>query len=448
MQRTHCLALAASILAACSPSSGSQSKPGDAGTTDSGTPASSSWPIQFGSDMYRLTGVTTDKNGNVFVVGNDQDAENQGSVSKYSPDAKLVTAFDVVTSVKGEDVNAYGIAPDPTGEFVYVAGSGPQTEMGQLREEPLLAAFDVTMTKLEWIEELSTMKIPETPSDGGTGSRLTVDLHGNIDMLGYSDSPILSVSPHTIGRQDLFVVQYDKAGKVNWIVMMGSGKGDFPGGIATDSNGDIYLVGEVSGTIDGLAYAGGLGDIYVAKLDGASGKTLWEKDEGGSGEDVGVGIAVDAKGNAYVAGYTDGSLDGNKNAGFNDIVLLKYDTNGNKQWSREIGSTSDDSAAGVALDPTGLPIVGGQTEGDFDGHQNADRSMSNDVTADIVALKYDASGNKLWSDQFGSEDEDDVWGIATDPSGNIFLGGTTAGSIVPRSNAPAFVVRYLPTGKM
>jgi len=52
---------------------------------------------------------------------------------------------------------------------------------------------------------------------------------------------------------------------------------------------------------------------------------------GSSSEDSASGVATDSSGNFHVAGYTYGGLDGNSNSGCNDLFVVKYDSDGNKK---------------------------------------------------------------------------------------------------------------------
>ena len=59
---------------------------------------------------------------------------------------------------------------------------------------------------------------------------------------------------------------------------------------------------------------------------------------------------MDDVGNAWVAGYTLGSLDGNPNAGASDIFLMKFDAQGVHLWTRQRGGRGDDYARALQAD--------------------------------------------------------------------------------------------------
>ena len=117
----------------------------------------------------------------------------------------------------------------------------------------------------------------------------------------------------------------------------------------------MYLAGPVSVALDGNAYAG-TGDVFIAKYD-SNGVKLWTREMGGSLSDYGWAAATDPEGNAVVAGSTANSLDGSGNAGAMDILVVKYDPSGARLWTREMGTTTFDQANAVATDPAGNVFV-------------------------------------------------------------------------------------------
>jgi hypothetical protein len=146
--------------------------------------------------------------------------------------------------------------------------------------------------------------------------------------------------------------------------------------------------------------------------------------------------------NVYVTGYTYGGLDGNSNLGSSDIFLLKYDSAGTKQWTRQLATTAIDAAFGVALDSSGNVYVTGITFGALDGNTYMGG-------ADIFLVKYNSAGAKQWTQQLGTTADDYGQGLAVDSSGNVYVTGYTAGGLDGNANMGSndiFLVKYNSTG--
>ena len=79
--------------------------------------------------------------------------------------------------------------------------------------------------------------------------------------------------------------------------------------------------------------------------------------------DYANGVVTDSSGNIYVTGGTKGGLDGNNSEGDTDLFLLKYNSSGTKQWTKQFGSSLRDSANAIAIDSSGNLYLAGITYG-------------------------------------------------------------------------------------
>ena len=159
--------------------------------------------------------------------------------------------------------------------------------------------------------------------------------------------------------------------------------------------------------------------------------------------DEALAVAVNATG-VYVVGYVDcclGVLPGQTPAGGGDAFIRKYDVNGNELWTRQFGTGNNDKARGVALDATGIYVTG-STNGDL-----AAPAAGNDG----FLRKYDVNGNVLWTRQFGSSpppganNNDDVHAVAVGPAG-VFVSGDTTGPFTGQTFSgglwDAYVIKF------
>jgi hypothetical protein len=197
-----------------------------------------------------------------------------------------------------------------------------------------------------------------------------------------------------------------------WTNLYGTSSGDGGYGITMDAINNIYITGYTGGTLDGQAHAGG-SDIFIIKFN-ASGHKLFTRLSGTSSEDVGRSIAVDISGNICITGHSAGALDGQTNAGGNDIVTMKFDASGNKLFTRLSGTTGNNIGWGIGVDTNGNMYVTGETEGSLDGQTN----FGGD---DIFLIKYDALGNKVFTIQYGTSGVDQGRSLAVDVSSKHLL---------------------------
>jgi uncharacterized protein (TIGR03437 family) len=156
---------------------------------------------------------------------------------------------------------------------------------------------------------------------------------------------------------------------------------------------------------------------------------------GGPGEEQGLAVAVDNAGSAYVAGYTTGNQNGDR-----DVLLASFNPAGNAfnyivqtgGVSYGIGGSGDDVATGIAVDAAGSAYVVGRTNSnDFPVSANAFQA-SRKGDYDAFLLKVDASGkNLLYSTFLGGGSTDEAWGVAVDSVGNAYVAGDTNSDSFP-----------------
>lgn len=226
-----------------------------------------------------------------------------------------------------------------------------------------------------------------------------------------------------------------------WTRQFGSGSPDEALGVALDRAGDAYVVGWTGGTLSGQVSAGAV-DAFVRKVDPA-GKELWTRQFGSWERDFARAVAVEDAGDAYVVGEIYGTLPGQSSAGGYDAFVRKYDPAGKELWTRQFGGGGGEGAWGVALDAAGNAYVVGTT-----GAALPEQSPAGSF--DAFVRKYDPADNEVWTRQFGSKVGDGGRGVAVDASGNVSVVGTTEGSLAGQTSAggfDAYIRQYDPAGQ-
>jgi hypothetical protein len=164
-----------------------------------------------------------------------------------------------------------------------------------------------------WSKRLSS-----NPGD----SLAAAGLNRNGDLIVAGEAT-LEFAGTELGQQDAFIAKIDKAtGQLQWVTAAGSPDSDFVTDLAFDAAGNIYAAGGTLGAVAGPATHGGV-DLFVVEI-GPSGGVLSSWQAGSSGDDVPLGLTVDACGTVLVGGYTNGSLLPDRpNAGGNDGFVVK-----------------------------------------------------------------------------------------------------------------------------
>lgn len=226
---------------------------------------------------------------------------------------------------------------------------------------------------------------------GGTltdeGRSITADAAGNVYTIGsFNGTGDFDPGPGTLnltsfGGSDIFVSKLNATGDFVWAKQLGGSVIDIGYGITVDAAGNVYTTGYFQGTADFDPGAGafnltslGETEIFVSKLD-AAGNFVWAKQSGGSSFDEANSITLDAVGNVYTTGFTNG---GDFDPGAGSFILFarefvsKLDNSGNFVWAATIGrpnpAGSSGNTYGITLDAAGNIYTAGHFFGthDFD----------------------------------------------------------------------------------
>jgi hypothetical protein len=184
--------------------------------------------------------------------------------------------------------------------------------------------------------------------------------------------------------------------------------------------------------IDQLTYRAndGLADSQLATVSitvAPAATAGWVFDVGGRGDDFSTGMATDAQGNLYLAGGFSATVDFDPgprsveltSAGQTDTFVAKYSSDGSLQWVRQADGLATVS---IAVDSIGGVYISGWFE--------ATARIGSDVListgeADAFAAKYSTDGAFLWVTQFATGGEADAvsYAIAVDAAGDLYVTG-------------------------
>ena len=341
--------------------------------------------------------IAVDADGNAYVAGETRSHDFPTTPSAYQP-AHAVGPYDVddafVTKLNptgtalvystflggSRSDRGWGIALDAarnaylTGEtssedFPTTAGA-LQTAFGGFPGDSFVAKLNAGGTALVYSTFLGGNN-----TDRAYG--ITVDAGGNAYIAGATasvDFPTVSAFQTVLKGGDAFVAKLNSTGSaLHYSTYLGGNEyEETANGIAVDSSGNAHVVGYTNSTdfpttpnpIQG-AFAGGYLDAFITKLSSSGSALVYSTYLGGGENDVGRGIALDADGNAYVAGATlstdfptVNSLQGK--SGNSDPFVTKVNAAGSALlYSTYLGTNDPDSAYGIAVDPSGNAYVTG-----------------------------------------------------------------------------------------
>ncbi len=266
-----------------------------------------------------------------------------------------------------------------------------------------------------------------------TGHAVASDPSGNVILGAYlsGSADFGGGVVSSAGGIDAAMVKLDPDGNHIWSRALGGAFDDRVDAIATDSSGNVIVVGTFGGTVD---FGGGpftsTGPVntsaYVVKLD-ADGNHMWSKSFAGDAYQFATSVAIDADENVFVTGYfaLTASFGGGPIAaagapGTTDIFLVKLDAAGNHIWSEAFGDDGDQLGLGVATDAGGNVIVTGRFDDSLDFGGGALTSVQG---SDAFVAELDPSGSHVWSKQFGGQSVQLGRAVAADSTGDVLVAG-------------------------
>lgn len=296
---------------------------------------------------------------------------------------------------------------------------------------------------------------------------------------------------------DTFVVKYDTTGAIQWAARISSNGTELPNNIATDSSGNVYVIGyydttttffNASGSSFGTLTNAGNNDAFIVKYN-SSGNVQWTARIAGANPQSGRGIGVDNVGNVYVSGYyanNDGStvttVFNFNNTPFGNLTcipggaavfVVKYNTTGTVQWATKMQGSDfrfvpDSFTINSSADTSGNMYIctgwSNSSSGDIFTAFNASGvatiyGLVASGTRVIHVTKYNTNGTPLWTAAITGGLQYSTY-ISSDESGNVYVTGYYSGTTLTVFNSSgvsfgtlsrvgsddAFIVKYNTSG--
>lgn len=407
-------------------------------------------------DLTVTSGATTFKfvtkvSGTYGVTVKTQPANNVCTISNGSGTATVdisnisIMCIDTFTRLTGAAAKATGISKPAISSSgnIYINGNTG----GGLDGQALTGVQDLYVKKFNGSGTILWTKQMGVAGSSIYSTSIAIDASENVYVTGFTDGNGLD-GQASIGTRDAFVVKFDSSGTKQWTKLIGVATFIIEGyGIATDSIGNVYVTGMTYSNLYGETRNGNQ-DVFVIKYD-SNGTRQWTRLSGiTAGTTYGKVISTDMNGNVFTVGYTydGGGLDGQPLNGDQDVFVIKYDSNGTKQWTRLSGPGTGsmvETSFGIANDSSGNAYIAGSTTGGIDG-----QALTG--TRDAFAIKYSSNGVKQWTKLAGVATKvTRAFGISSDSSGNIYTTGYTNGNLDGQTRIgiqDAFIIKYNSSG--
>lgn len=297
------------------------------------------------------------------------------------------------------------------------------------------------------------------------GKSIAVDAEGNVFVAGETLSSEFPTTPGVYrtsrnGNTDVFVSKFN-SGLTHLLAstfLGGALNHERTSSIAIDAGGNVYVAGATYSTdfptTRGIYDAAGNGrwDVFVSKFDNGLAHLLASTFLGGKDDDYGCSMAIDVKGNVYVAGETlssgfpaiPGAYDTSYNGGYYDAFVAKFNSGLTSLLaSTFLGGSSGDYGRAIAIDGAGNVFVAGNTcLKDFPATPDAYDTSYNGGNDDVFVLKLSNGLTNLLASTFlGGYSNDHATAIAIDTGGNVYVTGQTVSPNFPTTDG-AYATTY------
>lgn len=286
-----------------------------------------------------------------------------------------------------------------------------------------IARYDIIRMR-EWVRQIG--------SDADDILTAAVrDSAGAFYVVGYTYGTLGKVS---FGKADIVIAKYGDDGTPVWIKQYGSDADDIA--YAAVAIGDSIFIG---GSIAGKFLSDKIpqqDDGFIIKLDldgDIVGSTLLES----SRMDRVTALFAGKENVLYAAGATNGALHDNSGYGNLDGFLCNYDLTLTRRWTRQFGTADADIIYAGTANGENIALAG-MTFGSFDHEINAGNY-------DALLIVFDLNGNRFFSRQHGNDGMDAFYGAAFLSDGTVVAAGTSSGAVFTQPAAGGYeliAVRY------
>lgn len=233
---------------------------------------------------------------------------------------------------------------------------------------------------------------------------------------------------------------------LNWQKNYGGDNYDYFKSIAKTNDGGYVAVGRIfSQSFTGIT-SNGLGDAIIVKYNSA-GEIVWQKNYGGNSHDSFNSVVATSDGSYVAVGYIQSTnITGMPNAGFENAIIVKYNSAGEIVWKKVYGGNKNEQFFSIAITSDEGFIVAG-----FTSSTNI-AGITNNGTNDFLLVKYNSAGELVWQKSYGGSEIDNLTSVITTSDGGFAAVGTSESTnlseITNNGERDGIIVKYNSTGEV
>ncbi|MGI0496349.1 SBBP repeat-containing protein [Limnospira platensis CENA597] len=425
--------------------------------TVAGAPFDFAWANSIGGSGWDGgADIAVDHDGNVYVTGWFQgsiDINDDGNFDLISEDgiSGFIVKFNQAGSLvwtetiggsNSDSANGYAITVDHNGN-IYATGSfGGSIDINGDGNFDLVSEEGISSFIIKFNQDGSLVWAETIGGDYSHTYAIAVDVDENVHVSGVfngsadinGDGNFDLVSAGTFGNVDSYIAKFNSDGGLVWAQSIGGSNSDYNYGIAVDSDGNIYSLGDFQGSIDingdgnfDLVSQPSLGGAYIVKFDGDGGLVWAESLPVDQIFEFGYGMTIDSDSNVYVAGHFFIPLPGLDYGAY----LVKFNSDGGLVWAESLGGNF---GYGLAVDPDDSVYVAGTFVDSLDINNNGIIDLVSEGKLDAYIAQFNGDGGLVWATNIGGIDNDYGNGIAIDNAGNLYVIGEFQGDIDVNGN--------------
>ena len=254
-------------------------------------------------------------------------------------------------------------------------------------------------------------------TDDETGKAVLPTDDGGCVVAGDTKSNDGDVSTNK-GERDFWILRLNRAGNKLWEVSYGGSEKEYAYDICKAADGNYVIAGSTESNNHDVSGFHGIRDYWVIKINALDGSLIWQKTLGGSDSDRGRSICATDDDGFLVAGMSSSNdHDVSANNGQFDVWLVKLDQWGDKVWDKNYGGSENDLANSVAQTSNHGFIVGGRT---FSNDIDVSGKHGNE---DGWVVRTDGNGDLKWAGCYGGTDYDEIKSILQTQNGGYAMLG-------------------------